>query len=222
MAVDSIISSVISDITSASTDTDTEDSSSLDKTDFLELLVVQMQNQDPLDPDDPSEYTSQLLNYSQLEQLINLNDGFDSLLDVQTYYATATLAGYVGQDATVEGAAIEVEDGEATSFGYTISTDADVTLNVYDDSGVLVDTVDLGETSAGTHEYTWDADGGEAGDGSYTFELEVTDDNGNEYDATTTVTGTIDSVVWEDGVPMLSIYGQLFEAGDIVELGNLV
>ena len=78
--------SIIQDITQAQTPTaatDAATSAGLDimgKQDFLTLLVAQLQNQDPLNPDDPTEFTAQLAQFSQLEQLFNLNDSMKNLV----------------------------------------------------------------------------------------------------------------------------------------------
>ena len=62
---------------------DTSSEDIMGKEDFLTLLVAQLQNQDPLDPDDASEFTSQLAEFSSLEQLQNLNDSMGELSSAQ-------------------------------------------------------------------------------------------------------------------------------------------
>lgn len=80
------VSTVASTTTATTASTSTSSSTSLadDKEAFLQLLLTQLENQNPLDPVDPTEYTSQLVSYSQLEQMMNLNTKLDSLIALQS------------------------------------------------------------------------------------------------------------------------------------------
>jgi flagellar basal-body rod modification protein FlgD len=75
----------IASTTSAATTTATSSSSTstlaLGTTDFLQLLMTQLTNQNPLDPTDPTEFTSQLATYSGLEQQINMNTTLSTMSD---------------------------------------------------------------------------------------------------------------------------------------------
>lgn len=82
----------VSSATSAATTTATTSSSSsslkLGTTDFLKLLMTQLTNQNPLDPTDPTEFTSQLATYSGLEQQINMNDTLSTMSDTMSNVLT--------------------------------------------------------------------------------------------------------------------------------------
>jgi flagellar basal-body rod modification protein FlgD len=77
------ITSATSATTSAATTTTSASSGTLalGTTDFLKLLMTQLQNQNPLDPQDPTEFTNQLATYSGLEQQINMNDTLTTMSD---------------------------------------------------------------------------------------------------------------------------------------------
>jgi flagellar basal-body rod modification protein FlgD len=78
----------VSSVTSAATTTATTTSSSSsideDKTAFLKLLMTQLENQNPLDPVDTTEFTNQLVMYSQLEQMMTMNSKLDTLIEAQS------------------------------------------------------------------------------------------------------------------------------------------
>jgi flagellar basal-body rod modification protein FlgD len=80
----------ISSATSAATTTAASSSSTLalGTTDFLSLLMTQLTNQNPLDPTDPTEFTSQLATYSGLEQQINMNDTLTTMSDTMSSLLT--------------------------------------------------------------------------------------------------------------------------------------
>ena len=82
----------VTSTTSAATTTSATSSSSsslkLGTTDFLKLLMTQLENQNPLDPSDPTEFTSQLATYSQLEQQISMNDTLTSMSDTMSNVLT--------------------------------------------------------------------------------------------------------------------------------------
>ena len=94
------------------------------KEDFLKLLVAQLQNQDPLSPDDPTEFTAQLAQFSSLEQLTSLNDSMDNLVNSNANsdrFATLNTIGknvaYHSADFTFKGEPVELGyqlDGQAT------------------------------------------------------------------------------------------------------------
>lgn len=79
----------ITSATSAATTTTSSSSPlALGTTDFLQLLMTQLQNQNPLDPQDPTEFTNQLATYSGLEQQINMNDTLTTMSDTMSSLLT--------------------------------------------------------------------------------------------------------------------------------------
>ena len=90
-----MITTVSSSTASASTTTSAT-SNALGQEDFLEILIAQLQNQDPTDPVDTTEFTSQLTQYSSLEQLMNMNTRLDTLIADFESMTGAELAGLIG------------------------------------------------------------------------------------------------------------------------------
>ena len=146
------------------------------KEDFLTLLVAQLQNQDPLNPDDPTEFTAQLAQFSSLEQLFSLNESMDNLSEANASsdrFATLNTIGkdvaYYSDSLTFTGAPMEI--------GYQLESQAeDVEISIQQ-NGVTVATLDGPELSAGSHFITWDgrlAKDQIASPGSYTLVVKAT------------------------------------------------
>jgi flagellar basal-body rod modification protein FlgD len=125
---------------------------SLGKEDFLKLLVSQLQNQDPLNPSDPTQFTAQLAQFSSLEQLTNINENLQSLAGAQNLGALS----FIGQDVIAEEGGFQF-NSEPLRLGYRLSAPADeVTLFVQDGLGRTVASIPGAETSTGEHFLSWD------------------------------------------------------------------
>ncbi|XDR20698.1 flagellar hook assembly protein FlgD [Pseudomonas putida] len=178
--------------TSSSSSTDT-----LGKDTFLQLLVTQLQNQNPLDPQDNSEFVAQLAQFSSLESMQTLNDTVDTLLG--NYASTQALqaSSLVGRSVITEADAATVAAGTGLTGQIDVtSSTTGLTVNVYDADGNVVKNIDLGSQSAGTVSFSWDGtdnDGLAVDAGTYTFEAKATVD-GKEVAQTTYLPSVVNSV----------------------------
>ena len=171
------ISAITQTTSSTSTAGSTESSSNtLGQEDFLTLLVAQLQNQDPLNPSDATEFTAQLAQYSQLEQLFNLNDSMDELAAAQTGSQRISALSLIGKDILVEGSEFKYS-GDPVEIGYSIDgTVTDVDVVIQDQYGNTVTTLSGTDTSEGNHTLTWngkDASGDQVEDGTYTLVIQA-------------------------------------------------
>lgn len=133
--------------------------SSLGKDDFLLLLVTQLQNQDPLNPQDPTEFTSQLAQYSSLEQLFTVNDQLQQLETTNANVVQMTALGLMGQDVVVQSGDF-TWSGAPLTLGYSLSGNVDeVELAIQNAEGKTVATLNGSELSAGEHFFSWDGTG---------------------------------------------------------------
>jgi len=144
---------------------------------FLTLLVTQLQNQDPLNPLDNAEITSQLAQLSTVTGVNKINDTLASLstaLDANQYMQSANL---VGHDVVVSGNQIALADGTG-KLAYAVKSAADdVTITIKDANGAVVRTIDAGPATADVHFLDWDGkgDSGQSlADGKYTFTVTAT------------------------------------------------
>lgn len=117
---------------------------------FLQLLMTQLQNQNPLDPMNPTEFTQQLVSYSSLEQQIDANSKLDSLTSKLSSLAAQSSISYLGTTAELNSNIGALQSGAAT-WSYALPSDAhNVQLTVIDASGATIYS-GSGETSTGTH-----------------------------------------------------------------------
>jgi len=172
---------------------------------FLNLLVTQLQNQDPLDPMDANEFTSQLVQFASVEQQIYQNSNLEKLLNVQQTSQVATMVDFIGNTVETVGNQVPLENG-AAKFTYELAVNSnDTTITIQNSSGLTVFTAD-GETASGKHELTWDGTNayGTAQDpGAYTVIVSAQDYKGNIQDVKQTVFGRVTGAGAEDGVVSL-------------------
>jgi flagellar basal-body rod modification protein FlgD len=140
---------------------------------FLKLLVTQMKNQDPLNPLDNAQVTTQLAQISTVGGIDKLNTTFaglsSSLLSAQSIQSSAI----IGRDVYASGSTLGLENGKATG-AFELKQDADrVFITVSDGTGALIRTLDLGGAKAGMSAFEWDGNtdaGTTAKSGTYNFQ----------------------------------------------------
>jgi flagellar basal-body rod modification protein FlgD len=145
------------------------------KEDFLMLLVAQLQNQDPLSPDDPTEFTAQLAQFSSLEQLFTLNEGMENMVSSNANSDRFATLNTIGKDVAYNGSSFNYT-GTPVEIGYQLDGQAsDVTLSLQHD-GVTIATLNGEKLTDGSHFITWDgqlADGANAPAGEYEIVLQA-------------------------------------------------
>jgi flagellar basal-body rod modification protein FlgD len=125
------------------------------KEDFLTLLVAQLQNQDPLNPDDPTEFTAQLAQFSSLEQLFSLNESMDNLAQANANSDRYSTLNTIGKNVAYHSDSLNFT-GEPAEIGYELDNKAtEVTISIKQ-NGVTVAKLDGQNLSSGSHFVTWD------------------------------------------------------------------
>ncbi|MBZ0106820.1 MAG: flagellar hook assembly protein FlgD [Sulfuricella denitrificans] len=181
--------------TGAATTTRTAAQQSEDR--FLKLLVTQMKNQDPLNPLDNAQVTSQMAQLSTVTGIDKLNDAVKALSSSFSASQSLQAASLVGHGVMIPGNKLELANGAAYG-GVELTQAADkVTVMIKDASGKVIHTADLGpQKTAGSVPFQWDGtvDGGSAApDGAYTFEVSAMQ-GGKKIDAAALAVGMVGSV----------------------------
>lgn len=212
------IESIRNDSTVSESTYSTGTSDTVGMDDFLEMMVAQLENQDPLDPLEGTDYTAQLAQFSSLEQLVNMNDQLGTISLYQASLNNAEAINLIGSEITAEGDTIQA-DGSSVDLMYNLSDNAqEVTINIYDEEGNLVDTLESGAQNGGENSIAWDATSIASGD--YTFEVSASNDNGDVISAYTIVTGEVTGVTFKDGLPYLSVNEQEIPFGNIISVNG--
>lgn len=124
---------------------------------FLKLLVAQLNNQDPMNPLDNAQMTSQIAQLNTVTGIENLNSTVNNVLAQMASMQALQGAAMVGHDVLTEGSALQVTD-KVGRGGFDLATNADsVKVQVRTAGGTLVDTIDMGALAAGRHAFEWDA-----------------------------------------------------------------
>lgn len=154
--------------------TKTNSNDALGKDAFLQLLVTQMKNQNPLEPQDNGEFVAQLAQFSSLESMQNLTTTVDSIAGLYQSSQALQASSLVGRSVIVNASTTAVDTTKSMTGSVVVPSSSTTTsVKIYDAQQNLVKTVDMGSQSAGTASFTWDGTN-EAGEkvasGNYKFE----------------------------------------------------
>lgn len=178
-------------------------------TDFLTLMLAQLQNQDPTSPVDSNEFLSQLASLSEVQGITQLNTSFATLSSSLTSSQALQASSLLGHQALVPSSTATLATAGASVSGAVSvpQTSSQVILNISNSAGALVQSINLGAQSAGLANFTWNgqtASGGAAPAGTYTLSAQVSGVSGGTA-VTTLVGGTVDSVTMGSGSTGLSL-----------------
>lgn len=141
---------------------------------FLNLLVVQLKNQDPLNPSDPTEFTAQLAQYSSLEQLHNINDNMKSLDLLAGEFGRLSALSLIDKNVVVNTREFEFA-GHQTNMGFNFQDPVEsVTIYIRNQSGQSVHQIAVQNPTPGENMVPWDGKNGngqELPPGQYTFSV---------------------------------------------------
>jgi len=214
--------STIGSLSNAGTSSNSIGAKSLGKQDFLNLLLKQLNYQDPMNPMDSTEFTTQLSQFSSLEELTNINSTLSDVLAFQQSMQNASVANLVGKTVKVEGNTAYLSD--KADINYELSGEASsVEVSIYDGAGRLVRNENIGAHSEGIQQYIWDgkdSSGNKMPQGAYTFIVEARDISGNPVPALSTSSGTVTEVLFEKGLTYIMLNGSTkINLSDIKSIG---
>ena len=167
--------STTSDVTVTSTPAAPSAAATVTADRFLKLLVAQMKNQDPLNPMDNAQVTSQMAQINTVTGIDKLNTTVQGLSSQFMQLQAVQGASLVGRDVIVAGNKLSVDDKAAIGQGgFELSGAADaVKVEILAPSGAVVQTLNLGAESAGVHSFDWPAGAATSASG-LTFRVSAT------------------------------------------------
>lgn len=187
---------------------------------FLNLLVLQLRNQDPLNPQNNEAMLAQLAEFSQLEELQNLSLVGQSEVNATESVNNAIATTLIGKEVKAVGDTFSYEEGTSEHFEYVLPTSGEVEVSVLDAEGNVVYTESLGNREQGFGEFTWDgtdADGEPVKAGTYQIRVTQRGAEGSQ-DAVTFVTDTVTGVRFADGITYLLLGDRRVSLSDVLEI----
>jgi len=193
---------------------------SLGQQDFLRMLIAQLENQDPLNPQEATEFSAQLAQFSSLEQEIAMRTSLEQISTAIAGGDKSTAINLIGRDVLAESAQFELNGGGAT-LHYDLAGPSDTTvLEIRDARGALVHSSDLGPGSGGPAEFQWDG-AGLSGiplpSGVYNFEVLAVADL-VPVSTTTLIEGRVSGADVSSGIPTLRVGDVVIPLANILEV----
>jgi flagellar basal-body rod modification protein FlgD len=193
----------------------------LDKNAFLQLLVAQLQNQDPTGQgQDPDKMVQQLTSFSSLEQMGQTNTLLQTISNQNVGLAQTQAASLVGRKVKVSGTGFQLKNGQA-AMGLDLASSAKVTITIKDASGKVVASIPQAQYKSGSNTITWDgldSSGAKLPDGSYSVTVDAVDDAGKSVAATPSLFITVDAVTYANGQILLQSGGATYALGDVIQV----
>ena len=195
------------------------DYTAVDKMDFLKLLVAQIKNQDPMSPMDNAEFTSQITQFTMLDEMRSMNAKLEENLLVGQAINNTAMLGLVGKNVTVEGNKIWMTGGVPSESMLAANASGTVVIEVTDDTGHVVATY-RESIERGLNDVTWDGyleDGEPAGDGTYSISISL-DDGSEDVAFTTLMTGPVEGLRYDNNMAVVIIGGVEYFVSDIYKV----
>ncbi len=215
----------IEEIGATYVETSNATSSTIDSEEFLTLLCAQLENQDPLDPMNETEYVSQLCDLSSLEQMQLVNE---NLLNLQAYESAIIdeqAVDLIGKTVKAYDSSIDFNEEGLMELQFELEGEAsEVFVYIYDSNGELVNEMtETGSFNSGEHAIIWDGtenEGNNLSSGNYTYEVFAVDESGNMVEAAAFYSGEVTSVYFGSGTATLQVGDREIALGDLVEVSQ--
>ncbi len=187
---------------------------------FLKLLTVQLQNQDPTNPTDTNQLTQNIAMLSTVEQQINTNKNLEKLIDIYNATQYNSVVSYIGKQIEAPGAGGSLTSGQAL-FVYYLQDEANVVdYTITDEAGNVVYN-GKGTTTRGRNEINWDGKGNSGEimpNGVYTLEVAAKNASGDTVTSQIYTTGIVNAVDSVAGQVYMSIGELSIPIGQITSI----
>ncbi|MDZ7598837.1 MAG: flagellar hook assembly protein FlgD [Desulfobacterales bacterium] len=202
--------------------TQKEDDDRLGQSDFLTMMVAQLQHQDPLNPAQGTEFTSQLAQFSGLEQQINTNTNLAEILKaIEDQGGDQNLLDYIGKEITCQDSLVTLANGVAGGATFSLAEPGQVIVTIFDGAGNQVYSYAQADLAAGTHAVAWNGqslNGQSVPDGTYRYEIQAISASGVLQEVQATYTGTVTGLTYANGSPQLLMDGRSVDPKSVLSV----
>lgn len=197
----------------------------LGRSDFLKMFITQMQHQDPLNPMEGAEFTTQLAQFSSLEQLFNINENTGDILESQESLGRMQALDLIGKEILTEGNGLTLQENAPVQGFFQLPEAVSVCrVSIYDLEGNPIRTIDLGSLNPGENDFRWDGLDGSGKTqpaGTYTYHIWAKNLAGEDVEAETRTSGAVTGVKLGDLIPRLYLGEIEVPLTQVLEVRNL-
>jgi len=208
----------------AAADSAMKQATGMDMDSFLTLFVTQLKNQDPLNPQDSSQFVTQLAQISQVQQAYNTNTNLTSLLNQGGNSMTVASVSLIGKQVEASGSQVSLQSGSSAAINFSLAGAANqVNVSVKDSTGATVKTLSGGAMAAGTGSLAWDGTntaGTALPSGAYSFSVSATDASGKSVTSNPLIRGVVSGVDMSGATPMLNIGNLEINLTDVTSVSS--
>ena len=201
---------------------DSGERTKLGKDAFLKLLVAQMQNQDPLEPQSNEEFIQQLAQLTQVEELMDMNQGFESIFMALNSMNNSSMTQLLGTQVVAYGNQFHYSGEGDVEIHYQSNVETSACkMIVKDESGSVVWAGPVENLKSGEGSFQWDGkdfDGNPLEEGNYNFTLEGSTSDGTPVEINEIMVGVVDGMSYLDGIPQPSISGIQFDLSMVLRV----
>ena len=207
---------------------DTSSGADMEKQEFLELLIAQLQYQDPLEPLSNQEYASQLAQFTQLEQLQNMNDSLEESININlilTQSINNTLSStIIGKEVKAIGHSVSIDEGGEADILFNLSEYANkVEISISNEAGDVIRTMEATGMASGEQTLVWDGkdeDGNDVSGGNYSFDVTAYNEANNEIHVVEYIYGFVAAVHYDNGAAIFRVNGEDVPFSGVIEIGS--
>jgi flagellar basal-body rod modification protein FlgD len=196
----------------------------LGKDQFLKILVAQLQNQDPTQPQDSSAFVAELAQFSALESQQNAVSDLNALMIGQATANSTAATSFIGKQIGFAGGTVNWDGTQAVNATVNVPSGADkLTVAIADPSGNVIRTLQLGSAGAGDVKVTWDGrdnSGDIVTPAQYTLVPAAFDAKGNAVPANLSTSGVVTGVQFQGGVPYLQVGSTLVQMSSVTSINE--
>jgi len=190
----------------------------LTQEDFLNLLITQMRNQNPLEPMDNNQMATQMVQFGSLDALNNMQKSLEDLTTYQASLGNLQVASLIGKKVEVEGGRLFIDKGTVSESNYQLSKPGKVSIQIYDSTGYLVRSIEEGIKGITPQKLAWDGknqQGIAVPDGTYRFRVSAVDEKGQPITSISRTIATITGISFENGITYLKLGSEKITLGEI-------
>lgn len=197
----------------------------LDQVDFLQMLMAQMRNQDPMSPMDGQEYAAQIAQFSSVQELSAIKESLDESINMNLLMTQSIngnlAAALVGKTVRAQDNTVNVT-GSGADLRFSLGAPAtNIEVQVRNAEGEVIRTITSNPHDAGDAAVYWDGrddSGNRVPNGEFTFDVVAKDADGAAVNATTYIQGVVSAINYAGGQVTLTVNGHDLQLGDILSV----